>query len=95
MKTNKRKPTTPGEILNEEFMKPLGLTQKALAEHINVDIKVINRLINGKTSVSTELALKLGAALGTTAEFWLMAQNELDLFVLRHSKIILPSKITS
>ena len=95
MKTNKRKPTTPGEILNEEFMKPLGLTQKALAEHINVDIKVINRLINGKTSVSTELALKLGAALGTTAEFWLVAQNELDLFELRHSKIILPNKITS
>lgn len=95
MKTNKRRPTTPGEILNEEFMKPLGLTQKALAEHINVDIKVINRLINGKTSVSTELALKLGAALGTTAEFWLVAQNELDLFELRHSKIILPNKITS
>lgn len=95
MKTNKRKPTTPGEILNEEFMKPLGLTQKALAEHINVDIKVINRLINGKTSVSTELALKLGAALGTTAEFWLVSQNELDLFELRHSKIILPNKITS
>ena len=95
MKTNKRKPTTPGEILNEEFMKPLSLTQKALAEHINVDIKVINRLINGKTSVSTELALKLGAALGTTAEFWLVAQNELDLFELRHSKIILPNRITS
>lgn len=95
MKTSKRKPTSPGEILNEEFMKPLGLTQKALAEHINVDIKVINRLINGKTSVSTELALKLGAALGTTAEFWLVAQNELDLFELRHSKIILPNKITS
>ena len=59
MRTNKRKPTSPGEILNQEFMKPLGLTQKALADHIGVDIKVINRLINGKTSVSSELALNL------------------------------------
>ncbi len=95
MKTNKRKPTTPGEILDHEFMKPMGLTQKALAVHIGVDIKVINRLINGKTSISSELALKLGAALGTSAEFWLKAQNELDLFELRNSKIELPSRITS
>ncbi|MFY7992568.1 MAG: HigA family addiction module antitoxin [Bacteriovoracaceae bacterium] len=95
MRTNKRKPTSPGEILNQEYMKPLGLTQKALADHIEVDIKVINRLINGKTSVSSELALKLGAALGTSAEFWLKAQNELDLFELRNSKIELPSRIIS
>ena len=46
MKKMTRKPTTPGEILNEEFLKPMALTQKLLADHIGVDIKVINRIIN-------------------------------------------------
>jgi addiction module HigA family antidote len=75
-----RRPTGPGEILKEEFLLPLNLTQKVLAEHLGVDIKVINRLINGKTSVSSELALKLGAAFDTTPEFWLNAQLAVDLY---------------
>ncbi len=75
-----RRPTGPGEILKEEFLLPLDLTQKVLADHLEVDIKVINRLINGKTSVSSELALKLGAAFDTTPEFWLNAQLAVDLY---------------
>jgi addiction module HigA family antidote len=42
----KRPPTTPGEILKEEFLKPLGLTQKQLADHIGCDVKVVNRIVN-------------------------------------------------
>src|SRR3989338_5290399 len=76
----KRKPTSPGQILSEEFLKPLKLTQKVFADHIGVDIKVINRLINGKTSVSPELALKFSSALDTSPQFWLNAQQAVDLY---------------
>ncbi len=55
----KRKPTTPGEILNEEFLKPMGLTQKQLADRFGCDVKVINRIINGRTSVTAEMAVRL------------------------------------
>lgn len=75
-----RRPTTPGEILKEEFLIPLRLTQKIVADHLGVDIKVINRLVNGKTSISPEIALKLAATFDTTPEFWLNAQLAVDLF---------------
>ena len=76
-----RKPTAPGEILKEEFLMPMKLTQKQLADHVDCDIKVINRIINGRTSVTAEMAVKLGAAFRTTAEFWLNAQQAVDLFL--------------
>ena len=76
----RREPTSPGEILREEFLVPLGMTQKQLADHLGCDVKVINRLVNGRTSVSAEMALKLGATFRTTAEFWLNAQKAVDLY---------------
>ena len=76
----KRKPTTPGEILHEEYLEPLGLTQKSLADHLGCDIKVINRIVNGRCAVTAEMALKLGAALGTTPGFWLSAQEAVDIY---------------
>ena len=80
MKKMTRKPTTPGEILNEEFLKPMALTQKQLADHIGVDIKVINRIINERTGITPLVAVKLGYALKTSPEFWLTAQTTLDLY---------------
>ncbi len=76
----KRKPTSPGELLKEEFLRPLGLTQKELADHIECDVKVINRLINGRTSVTAPLALKLAAAFNTSPEFWMNAQKAVDIY---------------
>ncbi|HBF11887.1 MAG TPA: addiction module antidote protein, HigA family [Deltaproteobacteria bacterium] len=76
----KRKPTTAGEILQEEYLSPLGLTQKEFADHIGTDVKVINRLVNGRTSITAPLALKLAAALNTSPEFWLNAQKAVDIF---------------
>lgn len=73
-------PTTPGEILREEFLQPLLMTQKQLAGHIGCDVKVINRIVNGRTSVSAEMALKLGATFRTSPEFWLNAQRAVDLY---------------
>ena len=78
--TRRREPTTPGEILREEFLGPLGLTQKQLADHLGCDVKVVNRIVNGRASVSTEMALKLGAALRTSPELWLNAQKAVDLY---------------
>ena len=80
MKKMTRKPTTPGEILDEEFLKPMGLTQKQLADHIGVDLKVINRIVNERTGITPIVAVKLGYALSTSPEFWLNAQTTLDLY---------------
>ena len=77
--TRRREPTTPGEILREEFLLPLGMTQKQLADHLGCDVKVINRIINGRTSVTAEMALRLGATFRTSPEFWLNAQKAVDL----------------
>lgn len=75
-----RRPTPPGEILEEEFIKPLALTQKTLADHMGCDVKVINRLVNGKTTLTATMALKLASTFNTTPEFWLNAQKAVDIY---------------
>ncbi len=74
-----REPTTPGEILQEEFLTPLSLTQKQLADHIGCDVKVVNRIVNGRTSVNAEMAVKLASAFNTSPQFWLNAQQAVDI----------------
>ncbi len=76
----RRKPTSPGEILREEFLVPLGLSQKVLADHLGCDVKVVNRIINGRCAVTAEMALKLGAAFRTSPDFWMNAQKAVDLY---------------
>ncbi|MCY3988415.1 MAG: HigA family addiction module antitoxin [Gammaproteobacteria bacterium] len=86
----RRQPTSPGEILREEFLLPLGMTQKQLADHLGCDIKVVNRIVNGRTSVSAGMALKLGAAFRTTPEFWLNAQKAVDIYRASRAGVELP-----
>ncbi len=88
-----RKPTEPGEILSEDFLIPLGMTQKQLADHLGCDVKVVNRLVNGRTSVSAEMALKLGATFLTSPEFWLNAQKAVDLFKAQQKLSDLPTPV--
>lgn len=88
-----KSPVLPGEILSEEFLKPMNLTQKTFADHIDVDIKTINRLVNGRTAVTPELAVKLGAALGTTAEFWLQLQHNVDIWKVHQGIKHLPKPL--
>jgi addiction module HigA family antidote len=88
-----RRPTTPGEILAEEYIAPLGMTQRQLADHIGHDVKVINRIVNGRAAVTATMALKLAAAFGTTAEFWLNAQKAVDLYAARQTIGTLPARI--
>lgn len=87
----RRKPTSPGEILFEEFLKPLKITQRELADHIGCDYKVINRIVNNRAAVTPELASRLARALETTPEFWLNAQMAIDLWALRRRKKRIPS----
>ena len=76
-------PTTPGEILQQEYLAPLEMSQKELADHIGQDVKVINRIVNGRSAVTAEVVLKLAAAFRTTPEFWLNAQKAVDLHAAR------------
>ncbi len=90
-----RRPTSVGEMLKEEFLLPLGLTQRSFALHLGVEVKTVNRIVNNKSSLNPTMALKLSASLGTTPEFWMNLQNANDLWELRNSKIELPSKISA
>lgn len=86
-----RKPTSPGEILLEEYLKPLGISQKELADHIHCDYKVINRIVNERSSLTPEIAAKLGLAFETSPEFWLNAQAAMDLWKIHLKKRSIPS----
>jgi len=83
-----RVPTHPGEILSEEFLKPLGVTQVALAEHVGVPIQRINELVRGKRGITPETAWLLAGALGTTPDFWVNLQSSYDLALSRPTKKI-------
>lgn len=76
-----RIPTHPGEILSEEFLKPMGITQVALAKHIGVSTQRINELVRGKRGITPETAWLLSQALDTTPEFWINLQTAYDLSV--------------
>jgi len=78
-----RIPTHPGEVLREEFLKPLGLTQVALAEHLGVPVQRINELVRGKRGVTPETAWLLAGAFGTTPDFWINLQTSRDLATTR------------
>ena len=75
-----RPPTHPGEMLLEEFLKPLGITQSAFARQLDVSFPRLNEIINGKRSVTTDTALRLARVTGMSAEFWLGLQQDWDLW---------------
>jgi antitoxin HigA-1 len=85
MLTTKRKPVGVGEILVEEFMRPMGLTQAALAEAMGVARKHVNELCNGRRSVTAPTALILARVFGNSPEFWLNVQRRSDLWEAMHS----------
>jgi addiction module HigA family antidote len=75
-----REPTHPGEMLLEEFLKPMGMTQKELLEGIKVPYQRINEIINGKRGVTPSTALRLAKFFGTSEDFWLNLQIRWDLY---------------
>ena len=81
-----RAPTHPGEMLREEFLIPLGMTQTQLAESIGVSYPRINEIIHGKRGITPDTALRLERLFGVSAQFWLNLQLGWDLFEAQHSK---------
>ena len=78
-----RIPTHPGEILLEEFLVPMNISQVAFAAHIGVPTQRVNEIVRGKRGVTPETAWLLAEALGTSPEFWLNLQTNYDLVRFR------------
>ncbi|ELA8470641.1 HigA family addiction module antidote protein [Vibrio alginolyticus] len=85
MRRTKRKPVTVGEMLKVEFLEPLSITNSTLAEAMGVHRNTISNIINGKTTLTSELATKLAVALGNTPEFWLNIQHAVDVWESNNS----------
>jgi addiction module HigA family antidote len=81
MKGKKLAPVYPGEVLQEEFLKPMGLSQNRLALQIGVPPRRINEIVLGKRGVTADTALRLAKYFGTSPQFWLGLQMDYDLDV--------------
>ncbi len=79
MTSEKLHPIHPGEVLQEEFLKPMNLSQNRLAIDIGVDARRINEIVQGKRSVTADTALRLARYFGMSPQFWLGLQAEYDL----------------
>lgn len=75
-----RPPTHPGEMLLEEFLRPLGITQRELADSIHVPYQRVNELTNGRRGMTPTTALRLAKFFGTSADFWMNLQLRWDLY---------------
>jgi addiction module HigA family antidote len=80
-----RRPTHPGEIFLEDFLIPLGITQKDAAERLRMSYPRMNEIVKGKRSVTPDTALRLARFTGTEPEFWLNLQQAVDLWTALHS----------
>ena len=81
-----RPPTHPGEMLLEEFLKPLGISQSAFAIQLGVSFPRLNEIVRGKRSITPDTSLRLARVLGTSAEFWLGLQQDWDLWHAQRSQ---------
>ena len=79
MAPRKLDPIHPGEILAEEFLTPLEISQYRLAKDISVPARRINEIVQGKRGITADTALRLSKALGTTAAFWMNLQSRFDI----------------
>jgi addiction module HigA family antidote len=85
MLSTERKPVSVGEMLTEEFLIPMKLTQGALAEAMGVERKLVNELCNDRRSVTADTALMLARVFGNSPEFWLNVQRRTDLWEALHT----------
>jgi len=76
-------PIHPGEILSEEFLKPLGMSMNKLADELHVPANRITQIVEGRRSITGETALRLARYFGPSAEFWLGMQKDYDLQLAR------------
>ena len=90
MKKNRLRPVPPGEVLNEEFLKPLGLTANALAKAIGVPPNRITAILKDERRITGDTAIRLGTFFKTSAEFWMNLQMTYDL---RNAEKALPARV--
>jgi len=90
-----RVPSHPGEILREDFLGPLAITQVGLARHLRIPLQRVNEIIRGKRGVTPETAWLLSDAFGTSPEFWLNLQRNYDLGASRRPERVGRLKIAS
>ena len=81
-----RRPTLPGEVFLEDFLVPLGITQKDAAERLRISYPRMNEIVKGKRAVTPDTALRFAKFTGTEPEFWLNLQQAVDLWDALHSK---------
>jgi antitoxin HigA-1 len=77
---NKRKPTHPGKVLLEDVMKPLGITITEAAKDLGISRKTLSEIVNGRCTLSPEVAVRIGKATNTSPESWLAMQSRLNLW---------------
>jgi addiction module HigA family antidote len=87
------KPVTPGEILLEEYLIPLGISQNALGRALGVSRRTINKIVLGRRSITPEMSMKLGRFFGQTSEFWFRVQSNCDFRDLRKREQALTAKV--
>jgi antitoxin HigA-1 len=85
MITTKRQPVSIGEMITEEYLVPLGLTQGKLAQAMGVSRKTVNELCTGKRTVTVDTALLLAKVFENTADFWLNVQRRNDIWEIMHT----------
>jgi len=83
----KRRPTHPGEMLREDVLPALGLTQGELAKHLGVSRLTVSELLHERRAVSPDMAMRLARLLNTTPESWLNMQQAVDLWELQHARM--------
>jgi antitoxin HigA-1 len=88
-----RSPTHPGEMLLMEFLEPMGLTQKELADSIYVPYQRINEIVNGKRGITPSTALRLAKFFNVSSDFWLNLQTRWDLYYANESEASIVDKI--
>lgn len=87
------KPVTPGEILLEEYLVPLSLSQNAMGRAIGVSPRAINKIVLGKRSITPEMSIRLGKFFGQSPEFWFRIQSNCDFRLLRKKERALTAKV--
>ena len=82
-----RTPVHPGEMLREEFMKPLGISINGLALELHVPVTRVSQIVNERRGITADTALRLARHFGTSADFWMNIQKEYELVLTRHKSL--------
>jgi antitoxin HigA-1 len=82
-----RHPVHPGEMLREEFMKPLGISINGLALELHVPVTRISQIVNERRGITADTALRLARHFGTSADFWMNIQKDYELLLTRHKSL--------